>query len=165
MLETSQRVAEQPKVEQALRAGELSPAKVALVAGAVEIVPDAADGLLELAKTAPLAKVKEEGLRAKASVGRDETHVGRAPTVAQKAALWWRSPTCDVLGCPRTQRLEIDHDTGWATTHTTRVDDANCLCDHHHDLKTYFGWAMVEGTGPRDIVPPDDPRHPKNKPK
>ena len=307
MLETSQRVAEQPKVEQALRAGELSPAKVALVAGAVEIVPDAADGLLELAKTAPLAKVKEEGLRAKASVGRDETHarirrerelheytdaegawvlrargpaeagaairaaltpiidgyftrkcppedreprealafdalvelatrqqpidakqsrrylglvrvdleamqrgavegdevceisglgpipvpvaeellgdavlklvitkgvdvvnvthLGRAPTVAQKAALWWRSPTCDVLGCPRTQRLEIDHDTGWATTHTTRVDDANCLCDHHHDLKTYFSWAMVEGTGPREMVPPDDPRHPKNKPK
>ena len=93
------------------------------------------------------------------------THLGRAPTVAQKAALWWRSPTCDVLGCPRTQRLEIDHDTGWATTHTTRVDDANCLCDHHHDLKTYFGWAMVEGSGPREMAPPDDPRYPKNKPK
>ena len=69
------------------------------------------------------------------------------------------------LGYVSFQRLEIDHDTGWATTHTTRVDDANCLCDHHHDLKTYFGWAMVAGTGPREMVPPDDPRHPKNRPK
>jgi hypothetical protein len=74
MLETSQRVAEQPKVEQALRAGELSTAKVGLVAGAVEIVPEAVDDLLELAKTAPVAKVRDASLRAKASVGRDETH-------------------------------------------------------------------------------------------
>ena len=39
------------------------------------------------------------------------------------------------------------------------------LCDHDHHLKTYYGWALVEGTGKRAMVPPDDPRHPKNKPK
>ena len=93
------------------------------------------------------------------------THLGRAPTIAQKAALWWRSTECDALGCTRTQRLQTDHDTGWTKTHATRLDDSNRLCDHHHDLKTYFGWALVEGTGKREMVPPGDPRHPKNKPK
>jgi hypothetical protein len=93
------------------------------------------------------------------------THLGRAATIAQKSALWWQSPECDRLACTRTQRLQIDHDTGWTDTHTTRVDDSNRLCDHDHDLKTYFGWALVEGTGKREMVPPDDPRHPKNKPR
>jgi hypothetical protein len=93
------------------------------------------------------------------------THLGRTATIAQKAALWWQSPECDRLGCTRTQRLQIDHDIGWTNTHTTRVDDSNRLCDHDHDLKTYYGWALVEGTGKRPMVPPDDPRHPKNKPK
>src|SRR3954470_2650823 len=74
MLETSQRVAEQPKTARAMRAGELSAAKAEVVAGAVEIAPDCEEQLLELAVSAPLAKVREASLRAKASVGRDETH-------------------------------------------------------------------------------------------
>src|SRR5712671_2447335 len=41
------------------------------------------------------------------------THLGRAPTVAQMAALWWRSPECERLGCTRTQRLQTDHNIGW----------------------------------------------------
>jgi hypothetical protein len=96
---------------------------------------------------------------------RNVTHLGRKATIAQKCALWWRSPDCDREGCTRTARLQIDHDTGWTKTHTTRLDDSNRLCEHDHDLKTYFGWALVEGTGKREMVPPDDPRHPKNKPK
>ena len=56
-----------------------------------------------------------------------------------------------------------NHDTGWAKTRTTRVDDSHRLYDH--DVKTHYGWALVEGTGKRPFVPPDDPRHPKNKPK
>ena len=39
------------------------------------------------------------------------------------------------------------------------------LCGHCHDLKTRYGWSLVHGTGKRPMVPPDDPRHPKNKPK
>jgi hypothetical protein len=93
------------------------------------------------------------------------THLGRAPTVAQKTALLWTSPECTALDCTRTQRLEFDHRTEWHKTHHTRIDDGDLLCDHDHDLKTYFGWALVEGTGKRAFVPPDDPRHPKNKPK
>ena len=93
------------------------------------------------------------------------THLGRAPTVAQRCALWWQLPECTALDCTRTQRLEFDHRTEWHKTHHTRIDDGDLLCDHDHHLKTYFGWALVEGTGKRPFVPPDDPRHPKNKPK
>ena len=35
-------------------------------------------------------------------------------------------------------------------------------CDYHHELKTRHGWKFVEGTGKREMVPPDDPRHPDN---
>jgi len=310
MLDTSKRVEKQPKTARAMRRGELSAAKAKLVAGAAEVDPGCEDALLELARTAPLAKVRKAALGAKAAVGIDDTHarirkerslreytddegawvlhargpveageafrdaitpiidqyfkekrapeerepreayafdalielatregpadgekprssgrylgliradleamqrghvegeevceiaglgpipvrvakdllgdavlklvitkgvdvlnvthLGRKATIAQKCALWWRSPDCDREGCTRTARLQIDHDTGWTKTHTTRLDDSNRLCEHDHDLKTYFGWALVEGTGKREMVPPDDPRHPKNKPK
>src|SRR6476660_1932850 len=46
LLDTSRRVAEQPKTEMALRRGDLSLAKAELVAGAVEIAPESADELL-----------------------------------------------------------------------------------------------------------------------
>jgi hypothetical protein len=93
------------------------------------------------------------------------THLGRSATVAQQVALWWRSPTCTNLGCNRTQFLENDHRNEWHTCHETREDNLDPLCNHDHDLKTNHGWALIEGTGKRPLVPPHDPRHPKNKPK
>ena len=36
------------------------------------------------------------------------------------------------------------------------------LCRPMHDLKTYEGWSLVEGTGKRPFVAPDDPRHPRH---
>jgi hypothetical protein len=80
------------------------------------------------------------------------THLGRSVTVAQQVALWWQSPTCRVLGCPCTQRLENDHRHEWIKTKRTRLDETDPLCDHHHDLKTYFGWALITGNGPRPMV-------------
>jgi hypothetical protein len=314
LVETARRVAGQPKTERAVRAGELSGPKAELVAGAIDVDPGSADRLLELAATAPVAKVKEETLRTKAAVnadetyarireeriaayrtdaegawnlhargpvddgavfvtvleeitdeyfkaahaeGRDEprtayafdaliemarraagsgtgacktakskapqllglvrvdhgalvrgrvegdevceitglgpipvrvardllgdavvklvltkgvdvanvTHLGRGPTVAQKIALWWRTPQCTSLDCTSVQRIQFDHREEWRKTHHTRLDEGDGLCGHCHDLKTRFGWALVEGEGKRPIVPPDDPRHPKNKPK
>ncbi|HEX5097581.1 MAG TPA: DUF222 domain-containing protein [Acidimicrobiia bacterium] len=91
------------------------------------------------------------------------TNLHRKANAAQRAALLWESPQCRVEGCSR-MRIEIDHRTGWAITQTTRLDDLDNLCDHHHDLKTTDGWALVEGTGRRAFVPPDDPRHPRNRP-
>ena len=81
--------------------------------------------------------------------------------MAQRVALWWRSPECTREGCTRTQRLENDHREGWAETKRTRVDELDPLCEHEHDLKTYHGWALVKGQGKRPMVPPDHPRHPK----
>ena len=92
------------------------------------------------------------------------THLGRSPTMAQQVALWWQAPMCTREGCTRTQRLENDHQLGWAETHRTRVDELDPLCEHDHDLKTYDGWALIAGQGRRPMVPPDDPRHPRNKP-
>jgi hypothetical protein len=58
-----------------------------------------------------------------------------------------------------------DHRDDWAQTHRTPFDGMDGYCCHHHDKKTYEGWALVEGVGKRAFVVPDDPRHPKNKPR
>jgi hypothetical protein len=312
LLDTAKKVSKQPETEQALRAGGLSLPKAELVAGAVDVAPEQADRLLELAGTASVARLKEACLRAKAPVngndnharihrersatfrtdaegawhlhargtvdqgavfakvlegitdecfkqayaeGRNEpraayafdaliemarrasgegagetkksarpqllglirvdhsaltrgavqgdevceiaglgpipvrvardllgesvvklvltkgvdvanvTHLGRGPTVAQKIAMWWRTPQCTSLDCTRVQRIQFDHREEWRKTHHTRLDEGDGLCGHCHDLKTRFGWALVAGDGKRPMVPPDDPRHPKNKPK
>jgi hypothetical protein len=84
--------------------------------------------------------------------------------MAQQVALWWRSPMCSVEGCTRTRRLENDHRLEWSRTRRTRVDELDPLCGHHHDLKTYDGWALVPGVGRRAMVAPHDPRHPGSRP-
>lgn len=44
----------------------------------------------------------------------------------------------------------------------TVLDLLDRLCSHHPDLKSLDGWALVDGTGTRPLVPPDDPRHPRH---
>jgi hypothetical protein len=88
-------------------------------------------------------------------------HLGRQPTAAQRSALEWLYPTCAVEGCSAPTR-QFDHRAEWARTHRTTFDFLDGLCGHHHDKKTYEGWALVEGTGKRAFVPPEDPRHPGN---
>ena len=97
----------------------------------------------------------------KAQMVQSITHLGRGPNAVQELALLWQSQSCTVAGCHRT-RTENDHRIEFSTTRHTRLDELDPLCDHHHDLKTYQGWALVHGVGERDIVPPDDPRHPTN---
>ncbi|MBV8951002.1 MAG: hypothetical protein JOZ99_09010 [Actinobacteria bacterium] len=92
------------------------------------------------------------------------THLGRGPNTAQHIALLWSAPTCTVEGCCRT-RVENDHREPFAKTKHTRLDELDPLCQHHHDQKTNRRWELVHGVGKRAMVPPDDPRHPKNKPK
>src|SRR5579884_2300254 len=92
------------------------------------------------------------------------THLGRGPKVAQKIALLWQSPCCNVEGCSRT-RSDVDHREPWASTRHTRLDELDPLCGFHHDLKHRDDWALVDGTGKRARVPPDHPDHPKNRPK
>ncbi len=87
-------------------------------------------------------------------------HLGRRPTALQTTALQWRDPQCSVAGCSRTLRLEIDHRTGWAVTHTTEVDDLDRYCAPHHAQKTRDGWMLEAGTGKRRFLPPSHPDHP-----
>ncbi|MGI8758318.1 MAG: HNH endonuclease signature motif containing protein [Acidimicrobiales bacterium] len=91
------------------------------------------------------------------------THLGRGPSGAQRTAMLWSSPTCVVQGC-NAVRTEADHRIPWAQSRHTRLDELDALCGHHHDLKTYEGWALVAGTGRRPMVAPDDPRHPGHGP-
>ena len=77
------------------------------------------------------------------------THLGRGPTAAQLLATLWRSPTCIIAGCDRTD-IEFDHHHDWAHTHTTRADNLGGLCHHHHDLKS---------RGAKLIRHPDDTAH------
>jgi hypothetical protein len=96
---------------------------------------------------------------------RNVTHLGRGPNTAQKIALLWEQPLCQREGCGRRARLESDHDDGfeYRITRHTRLDELSHLCDPDHDLKTLHGWALVEGSGIRPMVPPDDPRHPRHQ--
>jgi hypothetical protein len=90
-------------------------------------------------------------------------HMRRRPNAYQKSALDWLFPTCAAKGCgTRACFLQTDHREDWAHTHITVLELLDRLCRYHHSLKTTKGWALVEGTGKRDFVPPDDPRHPRH---
>ncbi|MGH9029398.1 MAG: DUF222 domain-containing protein [Acidimicrobiales bacterium] len=99
--------------------------------------------------------------RAKRVVG--VAHPGRKPTAHQESALQWLYPSCAVQGCSAQARLERDHTLDWSKTHFTAFDHLDLLCSHHHDLKTRQNWALTEGRGKRAFVPPEDPRHPRQK--
>jgi hypothetical protein len=88
-------------------------------------------------------------------------HLGRGPSTAQKIALLWSTPTCIVRGCVA-RRLQHDHRHPWAKNQETWLGNIDDHCEHHHMLKTRQNWALVEGTGPREMVPPSDSRHPSN---
>jgi Domain of unknown function (DUF222) len=90
-------------------------------------------------------------------------HLGRSPTAAQRIALLWSKPKCANVACS-SRFVQLDHRDPWANTHHTKLDETDPLCPHDHDLKTNHGWLLVEGSGRRAFVPPDDSRHPRNKP-
>ena len=90
-------------------------------------------------------------------------HRGRRANAHQRSALDWLYPTCAAQGCGvRSQYCQTDHRTDWAQSHVTVFDLLDRLCAHHHSLKTYQGWALVEGRGKRAFVAPEDPRHPRH---
>jgi hypothetical protein len=87
-------------------------------------------------------------------------HLGRQATAFQRTGLQWLDPRCHAEGCDRTAGLEIDHRLDWSDTELTLLAWLDWLCRHHHQLKTTKQWRLVEGTGIRAFVPPDDPRYP-----
>ena len=92
-------------------------------------------------------------------------HLGRGPSAAQKIALMWTQPTCSRQGCEQLwTHTEVDHRRPWSETHSTVLGELDRLCRHDHRLKTNHGWALVEGTGIRPMVPPGHPDHPGSIP-
>jgi len=89
------------------------------------------------------------------------THLGRGPTAAQRVALLWQAPSCSNQACGHSF-VQIDHRLPWASTRHTVLGELDPLCPHCHWLKTYLGWSLVDGIGPRAFVPPNDARHPNN---
>jgi hypothetical protein len=90
-------------------------------------------------------------------------HLGRGPSLAQKIALLWSQPTCSRAGCDQPWTFaQVDHRTPWADTAETDLHNLDRLCRHDHRLKTNDGWALVNGHGKRDFVPPGHPGHPHN---
>ena len=91
-------------------------------------------------------------------------HHGRRPNAHQRSALDFRYPSCAVAGCLARAGLQYDHREDFAKTRFTVFDLLDRLCPHHHSLKTRKGWGLVEGSGKRAFVPPDDPRHLRHLP-
>jgi hypothetical protein len=89
-------------------------------------------------------------------------HLGRRPNAQQQTALQWLYPACANESCSARARLDYEHRADWASTHVTVLDLLDRLCPHCHALKTRQNWSLVEGRGKRPLVPPDDPRHPRN---
>jgi hypothetical protein len=90
-------------------------------------------------------------------------HLGRRANAKQQSALEWLYPVCAVEGCTRSSFLENDHREDWSRTKLTLLDWTDRLCNHHHDLKSHDGWALVDGGGKRPFVAPGDTRHPRHR--
>jgi hypothetical protein len=71
-----------------------------------------------------------------------------------RRALEARDPTCGVKGCANDQFLEIDHIIPLAEGGRTELTNTWRICSHHHLLKTYFGWRVIDTPEGRDLVPP-----------
>ncbi|HJU97274.1 MAG TPA: DUF222 domain-containing protein, partial [Jiangellaceae bacterium] len=76
-LDTSHRLAELPRVDSALRRGQLSPAQAAVIAGAAAADRTAERRLLELAGRASLAELREECARIRAAADPDPEATNR----------------------------------------------------------------------------------------
>jgi hypothetical protein len=79
-------------------------------------------------------------------------------TIPARLRRWLEAtyPVCAVDGCDSTFRLEIDHVVPVEAGGTTDKDNSWRIRGHHHQLKTYYDWRVVErADGTRTLVPPD----------
>jgi Domain of unknown function (DUF222)/HNH endonuclease len=83
-------------------------------------------------------------------------------TIPAKLRKWLERAysTCGVAGCGNDQRLQIDHIIEVEDGGPTVKENLWRLCVHHHKLKTFYQWRVVEDNGIRQLVAPDDPDPP-----
>jgi 5-methylcytosine-specific restriction endonuclease McrA len=60
----------------------------------------------------------------------------------------------NVCSCPSRYFLEIDHVIPVEDHGPTELANLWRICSHHHALKTYTGWKVVDETRGRDLAPP-----------
>jgi len=140
----------------ALRRGRTVPGEICEIDG---LGPVAVEDLRQLLPDAAIDLILTNG--------RDVfnvTHLGRRATAHQYVVLDWIGGQCTRTGCAATRHLQVDHRIDWAHTHLTELRALDWLCPADHRRKTHHGWALVEGTGRRAMVPPDHPDHPANGP-
>jgi hypothetical protein len=138
----------------AVRRGHLHEGEVCEIAGVGPVAPSVIAELIDRGDTL-LAAVLTDGVEVQRVV-----HAGRKLTAAQRTAMEWRDPQCVVLGCDRRLRLEVDHRDDYAVSGHTTLSELEWKCEPHHDLKTYQGWQLEPGVGPRRLLPPDHPDYP-----
>jgi hypothetical protein len=93
----------------------------------------------------------------------DITHISSmSRTIPARLRRWVEEayPCCGVERCTDTWPLEIDHITPVEAGGRTEKANLWRLCRHHHQLKTYRGWRVVD----RRLVAPDDPDPPGDPP-
>ncbi len=88
------------------------------------------------------------------------THFGRRANARQQVVLDWFGGECTRQGCGATRHLQVDHRIDWSKIHITELRNLDWLCVPDHRRKTHDGWALIEGTGKRRMVPPGHPDHP-----
>jgi hypothetical protein len=84
----SNRLPEQPKVEQALRGGELSPAQAALVSSAAAANPAEEARLVELASRVSIGELREECARVKVAADPDPEATNRRLHAQRQLRQW-----------------------------------------------------------------------------
>jgi hypothetical protein len=91
------------------------------------------------------------------------THLGRSPTVAQQVALWWQSPMCTAEAARARGASRTTTSSAGKKPNAPGRRDRPALHPRPRP-QDRPRLALVEGTGKRPFVPPDDPRHPNIEP-
>jgi hypothetical protein len=88
------------------------------------------------------------------SICTDSRHISKVLRIALEE----RDRVCIVPGCGASDQLEIDHwRTEFAKGGKTQIDNLCRICRHHHQLKTYGGWAVEGGPGHWRMVKVEPP--------
>lgn len=133
----------------ALNRGTTHPGETCEIAG---VGPVSVAAIQRLIGDATLTLVLRNGVDV-----RNVTHLGRSVTAHQRTALEARGACCEF--CGSRHRVEIDHITGWALTHTTRLDDLSLKCWDCHDRKTRLHLREAGPPGNRHFLDPDGSPH------
>ncbi|OMC03713.1 hypothetical protein A5735_00485, partial [Mycolicibacter heraklionensis] len=90
-------------------------------------------------------------------------HTKRLATPGQRIVLYAKERGCSHPGCPIPGYLcEVHHDTDYATSRRTHIDELTLRCGPHHQLITTGGWSTRKN--PNGTTQTQPPTHPLKRP-